>query len=437
MEQRRRALARLARRGVTEPSAPAADAPRRCRACRAALGEPFLDLGCQPPSNAFVAPGEQDRERSFPLRVRSCPSCGLVQADDVVAASEIFNADYAYFSSFSTSWLAHARRFATDAIARFGLNAASRVIEVGSNDGYLLQFFAADGIPVLGIEPSAAAADAARARGVPTRTEFFDAAAGRRLRAEGLTADLVFGANVLAHVPDLADFLAGFPAVMRPGGTLCFEFPHLLRLVSEMQFDTIYHEHFSYLSLAATESVLARHGLTVFDVEELPTHGGSLRLFCAAAGPGIASVSRAVRRVRDAEADARLTHPETLRRFAGQVSRVCDGFSAFLADARREGARVMAYGAAAKGNTFLNTCGVTVADIACVFDRNPHKQGRLMPGSHIPVLPPERLAELRPDYIVVLPWNLRDEISRQLSFVADWGGRLVTAIPELRILEPG
>jgi SAM-dependent methyltransferase len=409
--------------------------PLYCRSCRAKLDTPFLDLGCHPPSNAFIMESELNHERRFPLRVRCCPACRLVQADDVVSAEQIFNADYAYFSSFSTSWLAHAQRFATAAISRFGLDAGSRVIEVGSNDGYLLQYFAESGVQVLGVDPSDSAAAAARAHGIPTLTAFFGAQLGQRLRDEGRTADLMFGANVIAHVPDLNDFLAGFAPVLKPGGTVCFEFPHLLRLLEGIQFDTIYHEHFSYLSLTATEAALARHDLVVYDLEELPTHGGSLRLYCA----GLSSappISDAVKAVHLAERQSRVTEAATLQRFAERVSEVKAGFLAFMATARERGQRVVAYGAAAKGNTFLNTCGVTDRDILCVFDRNPHKQGRLMPGSHIPVRPPEELAALRPDYVVVLPWNLIDEVQQQLSFIAEWGGRLVSAIPEIRIIDP-
>lgn len=406
-----------------------------CRACGTALPSPFLDLGDQPLSNAFLAPDKVASEQRYPLRVRLCPSCALVQADNVVPASAIFDADYAYFSSFSDSWLAQCKRFAEQAIDRFALNGNSLVVETASNDGYLLQYFAAAKVPVLGIEPSANTAAVAQKRGVPTEIAFFSEATARALKARGVVADVVYGANVLAHVPDMRDFVAGFPHVLKPGGTLILEFPHLLKMLEYIEFDTIYHEHFSYLSLMAVERALAASGLSVYDLDCLPSHGGSLRLYCAFTADGRVA-SDAVRRVREAEREAALDNPDTFARFAARIGSLCDTFRTFVYKARSEGKKLAAYGAAAKGNTFLNTCGMTEADILCAFDRNPHKQGKLLPGSHIPVLSPDEIAVLRPDYVVILPWNLREEIQKQLAGVAEWGGRFVVAVPDLDVFVP-
>ena len=308
-------------------------------------------------------------------------------------------------------------------------------MEIASNDGYLLQYFVAAGIPVLGIEPAANTAAAAIERGVPTEIAFFNTATGRDLAARGLSADLLFGANVLAHVPDLRDFLGGVPHVLRPGGTLVFEFPHLLELIRHMQFDTIYHEHFSYLSLLAVERALAAQGLAVYDVERLNTHGGSLRLYCAFASEG-RTPSEAVLAVRADERAAALDAPATFATFAQRIAGIRDTFVQFVARTRANGHRIAAYGPAAKGNTFLNTCGIPAEDIICVFDRNPHKQGKLMPGSHVPVMAPEQLDAIRPDFLVILPWNLRDEISTQLAGITQWGGQFVVAVPTLDIFTP-
>ena len=406
-----------------------------CRFCSAPLTHTLIDLGQQPLSNAYLVEAQvkAGREPSYPLRVRVCERCWLVQADDAVPATTIFDGDYAYFSSYSESWLAHCRRYAQAAVARFGLDAGSLVIEVASNDGYLLQYFVATGVPVLGIEPTANTAEAARAKGVATEVRFFDEAAGRDLAARGIRADLMHAANVLAHVPDIGNFVAGFAHTLKPGGTVTFEFPHLLRLIEAVQFDTIYHEHFFYLSLLAVEPVLAGAGLRIYDAEELLTHGGSLRLYCAHAGEGRIGTP-AVAALRVAERSAKLDHVETYAGFSGQADAVRRDFLDFLGEARRDGKRIAAYGAAAKGNTFLNFCGVTTADIACVFDRNPHKQGKLLPGSHLPILSPDRVTEVRPDYLLILPWNLAAEITEQLGFIRAWGGKFVTASPRVEIL---
>ena len=405
-----------------------------CRFCRAPLTHDLVDLGLQPLSNSYLTEAQfrAGTERAYPLHARVCDRCFLVQADDAVPADAIFDADYAYFSSYSTSWLEHCRAYAEKAVKRFGLGPDSLVVEVASNDGYLLQYFAQAGVPVLGIEPTANTAEAARAKGVPTEVTFFNEATAKALAAKGVRADLMHGANVLAHVPDIGDFVAGFRHVLTPGGVLSFEFPHLLRMIEKVQFDTIYHEHFSYLSLVAVERVLAANGLRAYDVEELWTHGGSLRLYCAHADAPFAE-TEALNGVRAAERAAGLDRIEGYAGFARRTAEVRDGFLAYLAEARGAGRKIAAYGAAAKGNTFLNYAGVGPEDIVAVFDRNPHKQGKRLPGSHIPILAPEKIAEVRPDDVLILPWNLKDEIMAQLAFVRDWGGRFVTAAPDVEI----
>jgi SAM-dependent methyltransferase len=403
-----------------------------CRFCRAPLTRTFLDLGNQPLANSYLTRAELESgtERAFPLHARVCGECFLVQVDDPVAAEAIFDSGYAYFSSYSASWVAHAKRYVEAMRARLDLGPQSLVVEIASNDGYLLQHFVAAGVPVLGIEPSANTAEAARAVGVPTEVAFFNAETGQALAARGVAADLMAANNVLAHVPDIGDFVAGFRHVLKPEGVLTFEFPHLLNLIELVQFDTIYHEHFSYLSLLAVERVLASQGLRAFDVERLPTHGGSLRLFCAHQASAHAE-TEALRRLRADEAAAGLNRIETYAGFAPRVEAVRDGFLAFLKAARAEGKTVAAYGAAAKGNTFLNYAGATTADLVCAFDANPHKQDRFLPGSHVPILAPEQVAEVRPDYLLILPWNLKDEIMGQMAHIRDWGGRFVTASPEV------
>jgi len=407
-----------------------------CRFCRAPLTQTFLDLGRQPLANSYLTPEQlaAGTERAYPLHTRVCGRCFLVQADDVVPAEAIFDAEYAYFSSYSAGWVEHARRYAVAMTERFGLGPESLVIEVASNDGYLLQHFVAMDIPVLGIEPTANTAEAARARGVRTDTVFFNEQTAQALAARGDRADLMAANNVLAHVPDINSFVAGFRHVLKPQGVLTFEFPHLLNLIEQVQFDTIYHEHFSYLSLLAVEQVLAANDLMPFDVERLPTHGGSLRLYCALRTSGREQTD-ALRSLRADEAAAGLGRIETYADFTPRVEAVRDSFRAFLATAKAEGKRIAAYGAAAKGNTFLNYAGVSPDDIVCAFDANPAKQGRHLPGSHVPILSPDRVAEVRPDYVLILPWNLKDEIMGQLAYVRDWGGRFVTASPVTRILD--
>ncbi len=407
-----------------------------CRACGAPLTTTFVDLGETPLANSYLTAEEvaAGRERRFPLHARVCGACFLVQVDDPVDPAAIFS-DYAYFSSMSDSWVEHARRYALAMIDRFRLGPRSMVVEIASNDGYLLRHFLAAGVPALGVEPAANVAAAAVARGVPTEVAFFGRATAERLVARGVSADLTAANNVLAHVPDIRDFVAGFAILLAPEGVATFEFPHLLNLIRDVQFDTIYHEHFSYLSLIAVEAAFAAGGLRAFDVEELPTHGGSLRLYACRAGAAHRESER-LGALRARGRAAGLDRLDAYRGFAPRVEAVKRDFLAFLAAARGEGKRVAAYGAAAKGNTFLNVCGIGADDILCVFDRSPAKQGRLLPGSHIPILAPERLADVRPDYLIVLPWNLLDELRSQTMAIAEWGGRWVIALPRLRTIAP-
>jgi SAM-dependent methyltransferase len=407
-----------------------------CRFCGAKLEHDFADLGLTPLANSYVT--EEDiaagRDKAYPLHARVCSCCFLVQVDAHVSPEAIFS-DYAYFSSYSESWVEHALGYAKAMIARFGLDRSSLVVEVASNDGYLLQHFVTAGIPVLGIEPAANVAEAARAKNVPTEVAFFGMQTAKRLSARGVAADLAAANNVLAHVPDVGDFVAGFSTVLKPGGVATFEFPHLLNLISELQFDTIYHEHFSYLSLVSVDRILAAAGLRAFDVEELPTHGGSLRLYVCHASAYHSATDR-LASLREKERNAKLDQLSGYLGFVDKVDKVKRSFLAFLARAKAEGKTVAAYGAAAKGNTFLNVCGVNSHDIICVFDRSAAKQGKFLPGSHIPIRAPESIRELTPDYLVILPWNLRDEISRQMAFIAEWDGKFVMAIPKTRLFDP-
>jgi len=408
--------------------------PGHCRFCGTPLTRRFVDLGATPLANAYVAPDRVDApEPSYPLRATVCGECRLVQADAFVPPEDIFG-HYAYFSSYSDSWVEHARRFTETARARFGLGAASQVIEVASNDGYLLRHFVAAGVPVLGIEPAANVAEVARAAGVPTETRFFGLTAARDLVARGLAADLVVGNNVLAHVPDINDFVGGLAAVLKPDGVVSVEFPHILRLIEQVQFDTVYHEHFYYLSLLAVEKVFEAHGLRVFDVEEWPTHGGSIRVLAARAASNAHAEGAGLAKVRADERQAGLDGDAIYDDFQRRVTPIRDGLLAFLGEARAQGKQVAAYGAAAKGNTLLNFCGVTTGLVDYVVDRNPHKQGHFLPGSRLPIHAPERLAETKPDYVLILPWNLKDEIVAANDVVRSWGGQFVIALPELTVL---
>jgi 2-polyprenyl-3-methyl-5-hydroxy-6-metoxy-1,4-benzoquinol methylase len=406
----------------------------KCRFCGAELRAVVADLGMSPPSNAFVDPDRGAAgEHFYPLRVYVCERCWLVQLEQFQTPAEIFNDEYAYFSSYSSTWLAHVDAFAAAAIARFGLGGESLVVEVASNDGYLLKGFRDRGIRVLGLEPAANVADAAIADGVPTVVEFLTAENGRALSAHGQAGDLVVGNNVLAHVPDLNDFVAGLAALVKPDGALTLELPHVLRMVERSEFDTIYHEHFSYFSLAAATNVLEAHGLYVFDVDELPTHGGSLRVYARRTRSAPAA---SVERVLRAEREAGLTTVAGYAALQKKAEAVKSALLEFLNQCKRDGKRVAGYGAPAKATTLLNFCGIGTDLLEYTVDRSPHKQGRLVPGVHVPIAPPERIFETKPDYVLILPWNLRDEICAQMAGISAWGGRFVVPIPSLEVIEP-
>ncbi len=404
-----------------------------CRFCGTALTRSFCDLGATPPANAYLREADLSRpEVYYPLHAYVCESCHLVQLEEFATPEQLFG-DYAYFSSYSETWLAHAEAYAAMAEERFRLGPTSRVIEVASNDGYLLQHFVRRGILVQGVEPAANVARRAEEVGVPTLVRFFGRATARALvRAFG-RADLVVANNVLAHVPNLNDFVAALAIVLAPGGTVTVEFPHLMRLIEHGQFDTIYHEHFSYFSFLTAERIFAGHGLRLYDVDTLPTHGGSLRLYAAHAD-GAPPPAAGVARLRAAERAAGLDRIEVYQGFNARVAAIKRRLVGFLVQAREDGKSVAAYGAAAKGNTLLVTSGVGHELIDYVVDANPHKQGLYLPGTHIPICAPVRLAETRPDYVLILPWNLTSEITRSMARVRDWGGRFVVAIPELKVL---
>jgi hypothetical protein len=406
----------------------------RCRLCAATLRHSLVDLGATPLANGFVTAEQAARglDRAYPLHARVCEHCLLVQVDPVVPADHIFS-DYAYFSSYSSSWVAHAARYAEAMTHRFALGASSLVVEVASNDGYLLQHFQAAGIPVLGVEPAANVAAAARAIGIPTEVAFFGRATAQALVDRHGHADQIVANNVLAHVPDMLDFAAGFPILLQPQGVATFEFPHLLHLLARVQFDTIYHEHYAYLSLLVVERLLLSVGLRVFDVEQLDTHGGSLRVYAChlaahhAQAPSVAALRRM-------EAEAELDRIERYHGFSRRVAAVLEELRDFAESCHSQGRRLAAYGAAAKGNTLLNCAGLTDADVICVADRNPTKQGKLLPGSHVPVVTPEALVAARPDDLLVLPWNIAREITRDMQPLRAQGTRFWTIAPGLRAL---
>jgi 2-polyprenyl-3-methyl-5-hydroxy-6-metoxy-1,4-benzoquinol methylase len=405
-----------------------------CRFCRAPLRHTFVDLGMSPLCESYV-PAERLRamEPFYPLHARICERCLLVQLDEFVAPAEIFS-EYAYFSSYSDSWVEHARGYVEMAVERFGLDAQSLVVELASNDGYLLQHVVERGIPALGIEPAANVAAAARARGIETVVEFFGRELAARLLAEGRRTDLLVANNVMAHVPDLNDFVGGMEPLLAPQGVVTIEVPHLVRLVEGNQFDTIYHEHFSYFSFLTARRLLSAHGLQVFDVDELGTHGGSLRMYAQRRSGGRQAVSPRVAALAERE---RVLGYDTLEghgEFARRVEETKWRLVEFLIDRRREGKRVAGYGAPGKGNTLLNYCGIRTDLLEFTVDRNPYKQGQFLPGTHIPVRDPEALAQARPDFILILPWNLKEEIVSQLSYTREWGARCVVPIPEVEVL---
>ncbi len=404
-----------------------------CRHCRAPLTHTFLDLGFAPPSNAYLTEADLQRpEKYYPLRVKVCVSCWLVQTEDYAQAGELFSADYAYFSSTSTSWLAHARAYCAQMTDLLGLGAHSHVVEVASNDGYLLRNFVAAGVPCLGIEPTASTAAAAEALGIPVLREFFGEALGHRLAAQGQQADLIAGNNVYAHVPDINDFTRGLAALLKPEGVVTLEFPHLMRLIEHTQFDTVYHEHFSYLSLGTTRRIFEAAGLHIWDVEELPTHGGSLRVYgCRTTGHH--KTSARVSQLLDKEERAGLTNLITYTGFQARADKVKDDLLLWLLQQKEAGKRVAAYGAAAKGNTLLNYAGVKPDLLPYVCDMAPAKQGRYLPGSHIPIRPPQALRNDLPDSVLILPWNIASEVRTQLAYLMPSGLRFVTAVPQMKI----
>ena len=421
-------------RTATAPVIPSREAGgSRCRFCGAALREVFVDLGMQPIANAYLTAADLTRAEPFyPLRLLVCTQCFLVQVEESLSPELLFS-DYAYFSSYSDSWLKHAQAYADMAVDRFALNKESRVVEVASNDGYLLRFFATRGVGVLGIDPAANVAAVANANGIPTIVEFFGRTVADRLVAEGTQADLLVGNNVLAHVPNLSDFVSGLATLLKPQGVLTMEFPHLMRLIDENQFDTIYHEHFSYFSLTTACAVFEAHGLVLFDVEELPTHGGSLRIYARRASGNSRPVTSRVTELLGREERAGVTRLDLYRSFSERVMATKRRLLEFLIRAKDEGKSIGGYGAPAKGNTLLNYCGVRTDFIEWTVDRSPHKHGQFLPGTHIPIHHPDKVRRAKPDYLLILPWNLKEEIAAQMSYIREWGGKFVTPIPEVRV----
>ena len=407
-----------------------------CRHCNNELTNEFADLGFSPPSNSFLTKAQLNEPETFyPLKIMVCEKCFLVQIDEFAKHDDIFNADYAYFSSFSSSWLAHAKAYTQMMTGRFGFNNQSQVVEIASNDGYLLQYFKEQGVPVLGIEPTANTAAAATAKGIDTVVDFFGVRLANQLVAKGTKADLLLGNNVLAHVPDINDFVGGLKILLKADGVITFEFPHLLQLIDKNQFDTIYHEHFSYLSLIAVKQIFEQHGLQIFDVEEVTTHGGSLRIFAKHAADITKAIASHVQQILDKEIAFGLTSLAVYNSYQQKAEKVKNDFTKFLIDAKNQGKTVAGYGAAAKGNTLLNFAGIKKDLLQFVVDASPHKQNKFLPGVHIPVLDESNIRLVKPDYVVILPWNLKEEISTQLNYIKEWGGKFVVAVPELEIVE--
>lgn len=405
-----------------------------CRFCRSPLSESFVDLGMSPLCQTHIEPRQLNHmEPFYPLHAWVCSSCFLVQLEEYVAPPHIFS-EYAYFSSYSDSWVEHARRYTQLMRERFGIGPNSLVMEIASNDGYLLQHFVAAGVPVLGIEPAANVAQVARKRGIRTEVCFHGVTNAEKLVGKYGQADLLLGNNVLAHVPDLNDFVAGMKKLLKPRGVITMEFPHLQRLMEQNQFDTIYHEHFSYFSFLTVEKVFAAHGLTLFDVDELPTHGGSIRIYARHADDSSKPVSDRANELRAREVAMKFDVLDTYRNFGEQVRATKRKILAFLIDLKNQGKKIVGYGAPGKGNTLLNYCGIRTDMLDYTVDRNPYKQGKYTPGTHIPIVPPERIRETKPDYIFILPWNLKEEITSQMSFVRDWGCKFIVPIPEPKIL---
>ena len=406
----------------------------KCRFCHHKLTHKFIDLINAPPSNSFLTKDQlNEPEVFYPLKLHVCENCFLVQIDEYKKSDEIFSGDYAYFSSYSKSWLEHARKYADMITDSLELNAESHVIEIASNDGYLLQYFKEKQILCLGIEPSSNTAQAAREKGIETLEEFFGVELAERLAQEGRKADLIIGNNVLAHVPDINDFVSGLKIALKNGGVVTMEFPHLMRLIEENQFDTIYHEHFSYLSFHTVRRIFAKHGLVLFDVEELITHGGSLRIYARHDEDESKSVTPNVAELLEKEVSKGMSQLDYYLDFQHKADKVKHALLAFLLEQKKAGKKVAAYGAAAKGNTLLNYCGVKKDLIEFVVDASPHKQGKFLPGSHIPVVSERNIKETRPDFVIILPWNIKDEVMDQVSYIRKWGGRFVVPIPEIEI----
>ncbi|MBX7242071.1 MAG: class I SAM-dependent methyltransferase [Bacteroidia bacterium] len=405
----------------------------KCRFCNQALEHEFVDLGFSPPSNSFLTQNQlNEPEVYFPLKIMVCHQCFLVQIDEFARHDEIFNSDYAYFSSFSTTWLAHAKAYTELMTSRFGLGSESKVMEIASNDGYLLQYFKEKNIPVLGIEPTANTAKVAQEKGIESIVDFFGVKLATEI-AQNRKADVLLGNNVLAHVPDINDFVGGMKIVLKEKGVITMEFPHLLQLIEKNQFDTIYHEHFSYLSFTTVKQIFEKHGLVLFDVQEIPTHGGSLRIYAKHSENQSLEIEDSVNTLLKKEKDFGMTNLAIYQNYQTKSDTVKNDFLAFLLEMKKEGKSVAAYGAAAKGNTLLNYAGIRKDLLSFVVDASPHKQGKFLPGVHIPVVKKEHLMESKPDFVVILPWNLKEEISGQLNFIREWGGRFVVAVPKLEV----
>lgn len=405
-----------------------------CRFCKSPLDRTFVDLGLSPIANDYVPFSQRESmEPFYPLHVYVCTNCWLVQLPEHRREDEIFTDKYAYFSSYSSTWLVHAQAYVAMMCARFGFGKTHLVVELASNDGYLLQYFKEKGIPVLGIEPTKNTAAVAKSKGIPTLTEFFGLDVARDLVRKGKQADLLIGNNVLAHVPDLNDFVAGMRHLLKPDGIITMEFPHLLKLMQFNQFDTIYHEHYSYFFFIAVESVFVKHGLTIFDVEEIPTHGGSLRIYGKHTKNAHIPISKTPALLKEKELRARLTKIDTYTAFAEKVKRTKREFLELLITAKKEGRSIVGYGAPAKGNTFLNYCGVRTDFIDYTVDASPHKQNHFLPGVRIPIYAPEKMAQTKPEYVFILPWNLKEEIMTERSYIRQWGGKFVVAIPKLEV----
>lgn len=405
-----------------------------CRFCGASLDKTFIDLGMSPLANSYIKADESNRmEPFYPLHVYVCSKCLLVQLEEFTSPQSIFG-DYAYFSSYSESWLDHAKRYVENVSGRFDLGPRHHVVEIASNDGYLLQYFVQRGVPVLGVEPAANVAAVAKKKGIPSVVKFFGVKTARELAKMNKRADLLIGNNVLAHVPNINDFVGGLKILLKPKGVITMEFPHLMQLMAENQFDTIYHEHFSYFSLLAVEHVFAKHGLTLFDVEELPTHGGSLRIYARHGKDVSKPVGSRITELREREEQAGFDTLQYYLNFASQVETTKRKLLTFLIEAKEKGKSVVGYGAPAKGNTLLNYCGVRTDFLDYTVDRSPYKQGHLLPGVRVPIFHPDKIKETKPDYILILPWNIRDEVMQQMSYVREWGGKFVVPIPEVKVL---